>query len=159
MDYRAKIKTQRALKPLLAAHQKRGKKIVFTNGCFDILHIGHVRYLSEAKRCGDILVVALNSDRSVQRIKGKNRPIVPEKERGEVIASLESVDFVTFFEEETPYNVISTLQPDLLVKGGDWKEEEVVGRDVVIARGGEVKTVPYLEGNSSTNIIQRILKA
>lgn len=158
MDYRKKIKTAAALKPILAAWQKRGKKIVFTNGCFDILHRGHVRYLSQARKCGDILVVALNSDRSVQRIKGKNRPIVSERDRAEVIASLESVDFVTFFDEDTPYHLISSLQPNILVKGGDWKKKEIVGADLVEKNGGEVKTISYLKGNSSTNIIQTILR-
>lgn len=158
MDYRKKIKTVTALKSILATYQKHGKKIVFTNGCFDILHTGHVRYLSQAKRCGDILVVALNSDRSVERIKGKNRPIVSERDRAEVIASLEAVDFVTFFDQDTPYQVIASLQPNILVKGGDWKKNEIVGADLVEKQGGEVKTIPYLKGNSSTNVIQNILK-
>ncbi len=155
MDYRTKIKSPKALKPLLRQLQKEGKKVVFTNGCFDILHIGHVRYLSKAKACGDILVVALNSDRSVRRVKGKNRPIVSENDRAEVIASLQFTDFVTFFKEDTPYNVISGLQPDLLVKGGDWKKDQIIGSDIVLKRGGKVKTIHYVKGKSTTHIISK----
>lgn len=158
MDYRTKIKSQKELKKILFKCQKEGKKIVFTNGCFDILHIGHVRYLSKAKACGDILVVALNSDRSVQRVKGKNRPIVSENNRAEVIASLESVDFVTFFEQVSPYNLISLLQPDILVKGGDWKKNKIIGSDLVLNRGGKVKTIHYVKGKSTTSIISQIQK-
>ncbi|MCS7164558.1 MAG: D-glycero-beta-D-manno-heptose 1-phosphate adenylyltransferase [Thermodesulfovibrio sp.] len=132
--------------------KKQGKKVVFTNGCFDILHIGHVRYLKEAKKLGDILVVAINSDKSVRKIKPL-RPINPENERAEVLSSLEMVDFVTFFDEETPYNLIKLLKPDVLVKGGDWKVENIVGADLV----REVYSLPYVEGVSTTGIIERVL--
>lgn len=132
--------------------KKQGKKVVFTNGCFDILHIGHVRYLKEAKKLGDILVVAINSDKSVRKIKPL-RPINPENERAEVLSSLEMVDFVTFFDEETPYNLIKLLKPDVLVKGGDWKVENIVGADLV----REVYSLAYVEGVSTTGIIERVL--
>ncbi|MEN2993839.1 MAG: D-glycero-beta-D-manno-heptose 1-phosphate adenylyltransferase [Thermodesulfovibrio sp.] len=132
--------------------KKQGKKIVFTNGCFDILHIGHIRYLKEAKKLGDILVVAINSDKSVRKIKPL-RPINPENERAEVLSSLEMVDYVTFFDEETPYNLIKLLKPDVLVKGGDWKVENIVGAELV----KEVYSLPYVEGISTTGIIERVL--
>jgi rfaE bifunctional protein nucleotidyltransferase chain/domain len=115
-----------------------GKSIVFTNGCFDILHVGHVRYLSAARSEGDILVVGLNSDKSVRSIKNKNRPIVNQDQRGEVLASLECVDYITIFDYPDPLELIRTLKPDVLVKGADWKEEEIIGADVVKAHGGEV---------------------
>lgn len=127
------------------------KKIVFTNGCFDILHIGHVRYLKEAKKLGDILVVGVNSDSSVNKIK-PNRPIIPEEQRSEILSSLETVDFVTIFSEETPYELIKYLKPDVLVKGGDWKKEDIIGSDIV----SEVYSLPYLEGSSTTEIIRKI---
>ncbi|GLI54409.1 MULTISPECIES: D-glycero-beta-D-manno-heptose 1-phosphate adenylyltransferase [Thermodesulfovibrio] len=133
--------------------KKQGNKIVFTNGCFDIIHVGHVRYLKEAKKLGDILVIGLNSDKSVKKIKPL-RPINPENERAEVLSSLEMVDFVTFFDEETPYNLIKFLEPDVLVKGGDWKVENIVGTELV----KEVHSLPYIEGISTTGIIERILK-
>jgi len=133
--------------------KKQGNKIVFTNGCFDIIHVGHVRYLKEAKKLGDILVIGLNSDKSVKKIKPL-RPINPEDERAEVLSSLEMVDFVTFFDEETPYNLIKFLEPDVLVKGGDWKVENIVGAELV----KEVYSLPYIEGISTTGIIERILK-
>ncbi|ACI21022.1 MULTISPECIES: D-glycero-beta-D-manno-heptose 1-phosphate adenylyltransferase [Thermodesulfovibrio] len=133
--------------------KKQGNKIVFTNGCFDIIHVGHVRYLKEAKKLGDILVIGLNSDKSVKKIKPL-RPINPENERAEVLSSLEMVDFVTFFDEETPYNLIKFLEPDVLVKGGDWKVENIVGAELV----KEVHSLPYIEGISTTGIIERILK-
>lgn len=133
--------------------KKQGNKIVFTNGCFDIIHVGHVRYLKEAKKLGDILVIGLNSDKSVKKIKPL-RPINPEDERAEVLSSLEMVDFVTFFDEETPYNLIKFLEPDVLVKGGDWKVENIVGAELV----KEVYSLPYIAGISTTGIIERILK-
>lgn len=128
-----------------------GKKVVFTNGCFDILHIGHVRYLNEAKRLGDILVVALNTDRSVSKIK-PCRPVVPEAQRAEVVAALEMVDYVTVFDDDTPYELIKFLRPDIIVKGGDWEKEEIVGSDIV----PEVYSLPYIRGISTTEIINRI---
>ena len=144
---------------LLASFRKKKKKIVFTNGCFDILHAGHVRYLAQAKKQGDILVVALNSDNSVKRVKGAKRPIVPLKERTEVIAALDAVDYVTSFNEETPYQVISLLKPDVLVKGGDWKKDQIIGADIVLKNGGKVKSIRYHKGKSTTHLIKRILES
>lgn len=137
--------------------QADGKKIVFTNGVFDILHRGHVDYLNRARQLGDCLVVAVNSDASVKRIKGEKRPVVPEDDRAFVVSNLKSVDYVCIFGDDTPYEVIRILQPDVLVKGADWKIENVVGRDIVEARGGRVVTIDYMEGRSTTNIIDRIL--
>ncbi len=153
-----KMKTQQELSPLLAILRSMGKKIVFTNGCFDILHTGHTRYLAKAKSLGQVLVVAINSDASVRMIKGEKRPINSLMERMETVAALESVDFVTFFNELDPYNIISMLEPDILVKGGDWPVEKIIGGDLVVARGGKVVNVPYIEGASTTGIIERILR-
>jgi D-beta-D-heptose 7-phosphate kinase/D-beta-D-heptose 1-phosphate adenosyltransferase len=134
----------------------RGQTLVFTNGCFDLLHPGHVRYLTQARALGDALVVALNSDRSVRLLKGPGRPILNENERVEVIAGLEAVDYVTIFDEETPHLLISKLLPDVLVKGGDWQLNDIVGREEVEAAGGKVLSLPFVEGASSTEIIERI---
>lgn len=130
-----------------------GGKVVFTNGCFDILHAGHVRYLRQARKLGDLLVVALNTDRSVSGIK-PGRPVVPEAQRAEVVSALEMVDYVTMFDEPTPYELIKFLGPDILVKGGDWKKEDIVGSDLV----PEARSLPYIEGISTTDIIERIRK-
>lgn len=153
-----KIKTVLELRPLLGILQAMGKKIVFTNGCFDLIHTGHTRYLAKAKSFGDLLIVAVNSDSSVRMIKGEKRPINTQAERAEILAALESVDFVTIFDEPDPHKIISELQPDVLVKGGDWPIEKIIGRDVVEARGGKVVNVPYVEGASTTSIIEKILK-
>ena len=141
------------LEPLKAA----GKRIVFTNGCFDILHVGHVRYLKDAKKEGDVLVVGLNSDRSVRRIKGPKRPIVTEKERAEVLASLECIDFVTLFDEPDPFVTIEKLMPHVLVKGADWEKQAIIGKDVVEANGGRVARIPLVEGASTSGIIEKIV--
>jgi rfaE bifunctional protein nucleotidyltransferase chain/domain len=133
-----------------------GKKIVFTNGCFDILHIGHARYLHEARSLGDHLIVAVNSDRSVRAIKGPERPVTNQEERAEMLAALGCVDSVIIFDEDTPLKVIQYLMPDILVKGGDWKPEDIVGSNTVIAAGGEVKSIPFVEGSSTTGIINKI---
>ena len=154
----AKLKTVQELRPLLDILRAAGKKIVFTNGCFDLIHTGHTRYLAIARSFGDILVVAVNSDSSVRTIKGEKRPINSQAERAETLAALETVDFVTIFDEPDPYRVISALRPDVLVKGGDWPIDKIIGRDVVEARGGRVVNVPYVEGSSTTGIIDRILK-
>jgi D-beta-D-heptose 7-phosphate kinase/D-beta-D-heptose 1-phosphate adenosyltransferase len=134
----------------------QGKVVVFTNGCFDLLHPGHVRYLAEARALGDALVVALNSDRSVRVLKGEGRPILSEEERAEVVAALEAVDYVIIFDEVTPRELIAALLPDVLVKGGDWPLDEIVGRQEVEAAGGKVIALPYVEGSSTTDIIERI---
>ncbi len=144
--------------PLLAILRAAGKKIVFTNGCFDIIHTGHTRYLAKAKSLGNILIVAVNSDASVRMIKGDKRPINSEADRMETLAALEVVDFVTIFNEPDPYRVISEIKPDVLVKGGDWPIEKIIGRDIVEARGGRVVNVPYLDGASTTGIIEKIVK-
>jgi len=138
--------------------KEKGKKIVFTNGCFDILHRGHVRYLFEAKALGDVLVVGLNSDLSVKGIKGDTRPIQDEVSRAEILASLSFVDVVILFDEETPLRLILALEPDILVKGGDWRPEEIVGSKEVTQRGGVVRTIQYLPQYSTTKLIERILE-
>lgn len=136
--------------------RRRGKRIAFTNGCFDLLHVGHLDYLERIKRKADVLVVGVNSDSSVRRLKGKGRPIVPARERARLVAALKAVDFVTIFWGNTPLRVIRNLKPDLLVKGTDWEREKVVGRDVVESSGGKVILAPYLKGHSTTHLIQRI---
>ena len=134
----------------------RGRTLVFTNGCFDILHVGHVRYLAEARRLGDALLVAVNSDRSVRALKGAGRPVTNEAERAEVLAALASVDFVTVFDEESPRALIAELLPDVLVKGGDYGPEEIHGREEVERAGGRVLALPFVEGASTTGIIERV---
>ena len=132
------------------------KKVVFTNGCFDILHKGHVSYLNEAKSLGDILVIGLNSDQSVKRLKGESRPINDENDRKFLLENLKAVDFVFIFEEDTPYNLIKEVKPNVLVKGGDWKPEEIVGSDIVQSLGGEVRSLSFIQGHSTTNTINKI---
>ena len=155
---KGKIKTREELQRLIHTLKKNGKRIVFTNGCFDILHVGHVRYLEQAKSLGDVLVVGINSDRSVRGLKGPRRPILPVEERGEILSGLGCTDYVTVFDEPTPFELISLLQPDVLVKGGDWTPEQVVGREVVEGSGGRVVILPFVEGSSTTNIIDVILE-
>jgi len=138
--------------------KKLNKKVVFTNGCFDILHAGHVDYIAKAKEKGDILIVAVNSDASCRRIKGPARPIVPEHERAFIIASLKPVDYVVIFEEDTPYETIKKLIPDVLVKGADWAIENIIGREIVEANGGSVEVIEFVNNQSSTNIIKTILE-
>jgi rfaE bifunctional protein nucleotidyltransferase chain/domain len=160
MDIRhhAKIKTLHDLLPVLQILRATGKQIVFTNGCFDLIHTGHTRYLATARSFGDLLVVGVNSDASVRALKGDKRPINTQNDRAETLAALDSVDFVTIFGELDPYKVISAVQPDVLVKGGDWPIEKIIGRDVVEARGGRVVNVPFVEGQSTTEIIEKILR-
>jgi D-beta-D-heptose 7-phosphate kinase/D-beta-D-heptose 1-phosphate adenosyltransferase len=136
--------------------REAGKKVVFTNGCFDLIHPGHVRYLRQARALGDALIVALNSDRSVRELKGDKRPILTETERAEVMNALSSVDFVTIFDESTPREIISALLPDILVKGGDWGVDSIIGREEVEAAGGQVLSLPFVDGCSTTDVIQRI---
>ncbi|MBI3812677.1 MAG: D-glycero-beta-D-manno-heptose 1-phosphate adenylyltransferase [Nitrospirae bacterium] len=156
--YRSKVKTIRQLKPILSRLRKRSERIVFTNGCFDLLHIGHLRYLQRARRQGDRLVVAINSDRSMKKIKGPLRPLLLQAERAEVLAALSCVDYVTIFNETDPLVVITALQPDVLIKGGDWGKNEIVGRDVVERHGGRVRRVPLVKDVSTTRLIEKILK-
>jgi D-glycero-beta-D-manno-heptose 1-phosphate adenylyltransferase len=156
---RRKIKSLEALHPIRARLRRAGKTVVFTNGCFDLLHGGHVHLFRWAKARGDVLIVALNSDASIRRLgKGPGRPIFPLAERLEVVAAFEDVDYVTWFGEATPRKIIAALLPDVLVKGGDWGEGEIVGRAEVEAAGGKVLRVPYLKGHSSTNLIETIVR-
>lgn len=149
-----RIVGRKELLNLLEGERKKGAKIVFTNGCFDLIHAGHIRYLEEAKHLGNILVVGLNSDKSVARLK-PGRPINPEAQRAEVLSALFMVDFVVPFDEDTPYELIKLLRPDVLVKGGDWKKDEIVGSDIV----PDTRSLPYAQGISTTEIIKRIKKA
>jgi D-beta-D-heptose 7-phosphate kinase/D-beta-D-heptose 1-phosphate adenosyltransferase len=151
-----KIKSCEELLTAVAPHKKEGKKIVFTNGCYDLIHIGHVRCFKEGKTLGDTLIVALNSDRSVRTLKGPPRPIVPQAERAEIIAALECVDFVTIFDQDDPLEIISAIRPDILVKGGDWALNTIVGRDIVESYGGKVIALPLVPGVSTTRIIETI---
>jgi D-beta-D-heptose 7-phosphate kinase/D-beta-D-heptose 1-phosphate adenosyltransferase len=152
---KAKILTMKDLAKRVAFWRMLGDKIVFTNGCFDILHPGHVYLLSACKQEGDRLVVGLNADVSVKRLKGKTRPINNEQSRAIVLSALGDVDAVILFEEDTPLHLITALQPDVLIKGGDWEVSTIVGADVVRANGGLVKTIPYLDGHSTTAIIEK----
>lgn len=153
-----KILSKELLKPRLDDLKRAGKTIVFTNGCFDILHVGHVRYLREAKKLGDILVLGLNSDASVRGLKGEKRPLVPQDERADVLAALEAVDYVTIFDESTPQQLIEYLRPDLLVKGGDWSADAIAGADAVKSWGGRVVIAPLIPGRSTTNVIEKVLE-
>lgn len=154
----SKFKTVSELAQLAATARRDGRRIVFTNGCFDLLHIGHTRYLQEARRLGDLLIVAINSDASVSALKGPERPLVPEQERAEVLAALACVDYVTMFDAPDPGEVIAAIQPDVLVKGGDWPIERIVGREVVQARGGRVVSLPLVPGSSTTALVRRIVE-
>lgn len=152
-----KVMTRDQLVLVLQAARIQGKRIVFTNGCFDLMHVGHTRYLQAAKELGDLLVVAVNSDASVRSLnKAPDRPIVSEAQRAEVVAALGCVDYVILFDEPDPQSLIAALQPDVLVKGGDWAVERIVGREIVESRGGVVRTIPLVPGVSTTSLIQRI---
>lgn len=153
----AKFYPASALAEVVAQLRQIGKRVVFTNGCFDILHPGHIYTLTQAKALGDVLIVAINSDASVRRLKGERRPILSQDERAVMLAALEVVDYVTVFAEDTPLALIELLQPHVLVKGGDWNPETVVGREVLEANGGRVVLIPYQEGLSTTGIIERVL--
>lgn len=153
----SKMKSRRELIDAVLSDRSSGKRIVFTNGCFDLLHVGHVRYLQAARALGDRLVVGVNTDRSVRSLaKGPDRPIVPEAQRAEVLAALVCVDYVTLFDEPTPLALIAEVQPDVLVKGGDWKPEQIVGRELVEARGGRVMAIPLTPDASTTGLINKI---
>lgn len=154
---REKLKTREELVPLVADARRQGRRVVFTNGCFDIMHVGHTRYLEAARRLGDLLVVGVNTDGSVRTLdKGTDRPIVPDAQRAEVVAALSCVDYVVLFDEPDPGMLIAALRPDILVKGGDWAPGQIVGRETVEANGGSVRTIPLVPGVSTTSIIQRI---
>lgn len=151
------ISTVKDFKIIRAKIKSENKKIVFTNGCFDILHKGHIAYLNQAKDLGDVLVVGVNSDESVKKLKGENRPINNENDRAYLLENLKSVDYAIIFREETPYNLIKEILPDFLVKGGDWKEEDIVGSDIVKANGGKVVSMNYIDNYSTSGIIKKIL--
>ena len=152
-----KVLTSTQLVPILAQARVQKKRIVFTNGCFDLMHVGHTRYLQETRRLGDLLVVGVNSDASVRSLnKGPDRPIVSDSQRAEVVAALGCVDYVVVFTEPDPLNVITTIRPDVLVKGGDWPVERIIGREIVEASGGVVKTIPLVPNVSTTSLIQRV---
>ena len=151
-----RVLTRREAVQFVGEERARGRRIVFTNGVFDLLHPGHVRYLREARDQGDALIVAINSDRSVRAIKGPERPITPEDERAEVLAALSSVDAVVVFDEADPLHIVGQIQPDILVKGADWAADAIIGRDIVESRGGHVVRLPLAEGHSTSAIIKKI---
>jgi D-beta-D-heptose 7-phosphate kinase/D-beta-D-heptose 1-phosphate adenosyltransferase len=153
-----KVKARRELLRIINDLKAEGKRIVFTNGCFDLLHIGHVRYLKKAKALGDVLVVGVNGDASVRKLKGPKRPILPEAERAEILSGLGCVDYITLFDEMNPLKLITSLRPNVLVKGGDWTKEQTVGKEVVERSGGEVVIIPFVKGASTSNLIETILK-
>jgi rfaE bifunctional protein nucleotidyltransferase chain/domain len=150
-----KIRTAAALVKIRQRLRAEGKIVVFTNGCFDLIHAGHVRLFGEAKKLGDVLIVALNSDASIRRLKGRSRPVFPLAERLEILEAVEDIDYVTSFSEDTPQRIIAAILPDVLVKGGDWQPDQVVGREEVEGAGGRVVIVPYLEGRSTSSIIKQ----
>ncbi|TAJ13282.1 D-glycero-beta-D-manno-heptose 1-phosphate adenylyltransferase [Marinilabiliaceae bacterium JC017] len=155
---KSKIAGQKTAAELVGNWQAKGEKVVFTNGCFDIVHRGHVDYLSRAADLGQRMVLGLNTDASVARLKGPDRPIVDEESRAILLAALQFIDLVVFFDEDTPYELIKAVQPDILVKGSDYKAEDIVGYDIVTGRGGTVETISFVEGFSTTNIIDKIIK-
>lgn len=154
---RDKIKSREELKEIVDRARTEGRKVAFTNGCFDLIHVGHTRYLQEAKKYGDIFIVAVNSDSSVRALKGDSRPIISEDQRAEVLAALGCVDYVTIFSELDPLKLITYLKPDFLVKGGDWAADSIIGKEVVEAEGGRVIRVSVIEGAATTNIVQRVI--
>lgn len=152
------VKKLNELKIIREQLKSENKKVVFTNGCFDLVHAGHVDYLSKAKEMGDVLIVGLNSDSSVKKIKGPKRPILKESERKFILSNLKPVDYIVIFDEDTPEKLIKELVPDILVKGADWKLENIVGKDVVLGNGGEIKTIKFTSDQSTTKIIEEIVK-
>lgn len=164
-NYRSRIKTMRAESKIKTREElveirkrvaEQNRTVVFTNGCFDLLHRGHVEYLEKASEFGDLLFVGLNDDKSVTRLKGKGRPLINQEDRALILASLESINFVSIFHEDTPYQLIKSLQPDVLVKGGDYNQDEIIGRDIVEANGGKVITIPLTPGRSTSEIIRQL---
>lgn len=151
-----KLRSLEEIISITAQARQKGKAVVFTNGCFDLLHRGHVHLLRQAKAAGDLLIVALNSDRSVKTLKGPARPILPEADRAELIGAMEMVDYIVIFDEPDPYKLIAAIQPTVLVKGGDWSETEIIGADLVRQWGGRVDVIPYLKGFSTSEMIERI---
>ena len=153
---KSKLKTWEEITSIIKELKSQNKKIVFTNGCFDILHSGHVQYLEEAKELGDILILGLNSDSSVKRLKGNDRPMNNERERAVVLSALYSISYIVIFEDDTPYKLINHIKPNILVKGGDWKPEDIVGSDIVSSYNGEVKSLSFVGGKSTTDIINKL---
>ncbi|MBF8260838.1 MAG: Cytidyltransferase-related domain [candidate division NC10 bacterium] len=153
-----KVRGLRELVEIVRERRALGHLVVFTNGCFDLLHRGHTRLLQQARELGDLLIVGLNSDASVRRVKGPSRPVLSEEERAEVLSALASVDYVVFFDDPEPGSTIAALQPDVLAKGADWAKDQIVGRETVEGRGGRVVTIPLVEGSSTSGIIDRILE-
>ena len=151
-----KLKSLEEIKAIVLGARNNGKRIAFTNGCFDLLHRGHVHVLRAAKACADLLIVGINSDESVKQIKGPTRPVLAESDRCELLGAMEMVDFVILFNEPDPYQLIAAIRPDVLVKGGDWNSEKIIGADLVEEAGGSVVIVPYIKGFSTTGIIERI---
>ena len=158
-DTDLKIRSRQALAAILERERQKGRAVVFTNGCFDLLHVGHVKYLQQARRLGDLLVLGLNSDDSIRRLKGPRRPLIGEEERAHILAALNCIDYVAIFDEDTPYDLIAALRPDILVKGGDYTPEEVVGKDLVESWGGRVELIRFVDGKSTTGIVERILQS
>lgn len=152
----SKLKSWQEIRRIISELKDQGQKIVFTNGCFDILHKGHITYLREAKALGDVLIVGLNSDNSVRRLKGATRPINNEQDRADLLSELTSVDYIVIFNEDTPYDLINYIKPDILVKGGDWKASQIVGSDIVKAAGGKVVSLKFLAGYSTSEMINRM---
>lgn len=155
---KSKVISLAALKKILHSLKKQGKKIVFTNGCFDLVHYGHVSYLEKAKSLGDCLVIGLNTDASVRKLKGPGRPLVHEHDRARVLSALEAVDFIVLFGDETPYRLIAEVQPHILVKGADYKVKDIVGSDIVTSAGGSVVRIPLEKGRSTTSLINKIIR-
>jgi D-beta-D-heptose 7-phosphate kinase/D-beta-D-heptose 1-phosphate adenosyltransferase len=158
MFTKRKIKKITELRTIVLSLKRRGKRVVFTNGCFDLIHYGHIRYLETARGFGDCLIVALNSDRSVKKIKDKTRPILPQSDRARILAALACVDFVVIFNEPNPLRLIKEIEPDVLVKGGDWNKKHVIGADFVRSYNGLVKIVPFLKNRSTSSIIKSIIR-
>ncbi len=152
-----KVKSLSELKEIIGSFKKQGKKIGFTNGCFDLIHVGHIKYLRAAKKLCDILIVAVNNDKSVKALKGNERPLFPQDERAEILSAFEFIDYVVIFDEPDPAKTISTLLPDILVKGGDYKIDQIIGRNTVTSHGGKVITIPEVKGKSTSEIIKKII--
>lgn len=159
MSAQGQVRSLFKLLPIVRRLRRQGKTIAFTNGCFDLLHVGHLDYLEKIKRRADCLIVGINSDASVRRLKGPGRPVMPLQERVQLLAALKPVDYVTVFSEPTPLKLIQTIRPDFLAKGGDWKKEKIIGREIVESSGGRVVVIPYLKGHSTSGLLKRIRKA
>jgi D-beta-D-heptose 7-phosphate kinase/D-beta-D-heptose 1-phosphate adenosyltransferase len=157
-DTDLKIKDREVLAGILETEREKGRTVVFTNGCFDLLHVGHVKYLQKARRLGDLLVLGLNSDESIRRLKGPRRPLINQDERAHILAALDCIDYLVIFDEDTPLELIEALRPKILVKGGDYSPEGVVGKDLVESFGGRVELIQFVDGKSTTNIIEKILQ-